>query len=246
MAQHQRDPVIATGDLDLGNDGAGLELPEQHRQRRQLPVDAGIEHLAMFDLGDEMAVALTKAEHQRAALVDEAGTQPRPPPVAECRTAERRQPLLWRQTAEMVQLLCQHLLFPADLRRWINVLQTASAAAQCVRAGWLTPLRRRLDDGLGHGLVIAGMAGHDARLHPLARQAVVDEQQLAMAAGDATPLVAQRFDRQFEQFGRGPGVGTAGHAVCGRVVAEVSVWSRIPAAVSRTDRSTGSGRPGHR
>ncbi len=205
IAQHQRRGVIPHAHLDLGDAVIGIETRDQRRQCLEPHADCRVQHLAARELR-QIGTAPFAEPYQHPALPgDELHTEARLAPVAPCGAGERREPLARYDMADTLQVILQHLLLVADLRRCIEVLQAAAAAYAEVRTARHHPFRRGHEhlDRARFVEVPAPRKVCDA--HFLARERTLDEHRLALHVRDPAPVVGQRLDA-----GRGSITGPRG------------------------------------
>ena len=100
--------------------------------------------------------------------------------------------------------MCEQLehdtLLVIELHGLRHVLERAAAADASMLAEWLDPLWAGLQDLDHAAFVIGPVHSHAPGEHRLTRQRSSHEMGLAVQARDATSLMAERFDDQFDRF----------------------------------------------
>ena len=194
VAQHQRRDVLADGQLDLRHGGADRQPGHQLAQRHEQFGDVRRQVRAGRHVGDVAALPLMEADQHPALLGDETRREPGAEAIAPGRAVDRRVELLGAQAAEVPEVAFKHALLGGHLRRRIEVLHAATAAAAVMRALGRHPVGRGLEDAVGLRDLVVRFAAEAGVFDLLARQRALDENGFALEAGDPACLVVERFD----------------------------------------------------
>jgi hypothetical protein len=212
--QHQRGGIIGHRHFDLRQVLADAQARQHRRERRDQSPGRSRQHLAGGELRHVGGGALTKPDHDAVLLVHELGTQAGAAPIAEGRSAERRQPAARLHAGHPRERLPQFGFFGGELCWRGQVLQRAAAAQAKVRAARHDAQRRSLKHLKKLPVIVPAVPARAPEADLFPRQRAGDEGGLA-GVHHALALVGQSAHRR--RLGRrtAPGRAARGAAQAG-------------------------------
>ena len=201
VAQHQRDDLVARGQLDLRQPVALVHAADQLAQWHQHRADRRVQHRAHLHVGHVAALAFVEADQHHALLGHVPHRQPGAEAVAPGRAVQRAQQPFGPHLGQVLQVVLEHPGLHGHLGGRVQVLHLAAAAGAGVqaevRAGGLHALRALARQRRHRALLPGVLAARHLHLHALAGQRALDEHHLAVgAARHALGLEVERLDLQ--------------------------------------------------
>ncbi len=211
VAEDQRNRPVAGDEFDLRDAALAIQGIDQRGELGNAFAKRGHDRMAMAEFGHETRIEFAETDHRAAFLLHEANRETSLSPITPGRVDQWLQHGLRLDVAQPGQVLQQHVLLGGDLLVLVEMLQHASGADAEVRAARRNPVRRRLEHLKGLAFVEMPIATGLLYPNQFAGQGARDEHGLAVQATDATTVVQQVGDFQFE-FAVDLGAG-AGHGI---------------------------------
>ena len=201
VPQHQRNGVVAAGQLDLRAGFARLQAGDERAQGQKQLADFGRQDGATAHIGDVAAFALVKTDEHFALFGHMAHRQARAPAVAPRRAMNGTQHGGGLAFAQVPEVVFQHALLDGDLRGRMQVLHFAAAASAGMQAEVGATRRHAQRRFLVHAGERGGLpivfAAPFLNADPFARQCAINKHHFAIGVvGHALRFQIQRFHQQ--------------------------------------------------